>query len=110
MTTQELDSLITPGAFSEATMQKVHGLIGSASELTPEMVEQIMECLANEMDEELKDVELDPETEKEIEDEANAQIAEVDALAEENYQSTQQNLNELIDMSKKVDVLERLHS
>jgi predicted DNA-binding protein len=109
MDTQEFLSIITADAFSEETMQKVHAVIGDSTKVTVDMVAQVSEILEHEIDDNLKDVEVDPEVLQALQNEADTQIAQADALANETYEIVQRNLSELIDLSKKVDVLERLH-
>jgi hypothetical protein len=109
MTSQKLLSKITPDTFSEATIAEVKNIIGTSTVITPELAEHITECLEREIDADLQDVELDPEVASTLELELSVELAAAERNAKEAQEQVEKNLNSLLDMSKRVDVLERLH-
>ena len=110
MNPQEFLSQIPPDTFSEATLQEVRAIIGDATEMTPEMADRVAECMEREMDEDLKDVEVDPAAVAILEQKLEADLAQIDAMTDAGTAAVEKDLQELADMSQKVDVLERLHS
>jgi adenylosuccinate lyase len=110
MTTQEFLSKLTPDIFSEPTRMEVQNILGTATEITPELADQVAECLEREIDAALQDVEVDSARVQAIEAKAAADLAAVEETVNKNFAVIQQNVSQLVDMSKKVDVLERLHS
>ena len=110
MTTQTFLSKLTPGLFSDVTLQQVHTIIGSATEITPELAAQLTACLEREIDDSLKNVVLEPETEAALDLELTIELAAAEEEAQKANELVENNLSTLQDMSKKVDVLERLHT
>ena len=110
MTTQEFLSQLTEGTFSEATIQEVHTIVGDATEMSHELAAKVAECLEREIEDELKDVEIDPATATALEQELATELASIEEITAKGYAIAEKNLQELVDMSQKVDVLERLHS
>ena len=110
MTTQEFLSQFSDGLFSEAVMQEIMDIIGSSTEITPELATQLAEVLEREIDEDLKDVEVDPVTLHELENKLETELKILEDDMSKTQETFDSNMSELVDMSKKVDVLERLHS
>ena len=109
MTTQEFLSQLTDGSFSDSTIQEARAIIGDATELTPELAAKVAECLEREIEEDLKDVEIDPADATALEQELATELAAIEAATAKGYATAEKSLQDLVDMSQKVDVLERLH-
>jgi len=110
MTTQEFLSQVTDENFSAETQQEIRTIIGTATEMTPELAEQLSDCLERDIENDLKDVTVDPAAEAALEQELSTELSRIEGTTKLGYETVGKNLQELAEMSQKVDVLERLHT
>jgi len=110
MTTQEFFQSLEASAFSEQTKHYIKAAIGDADEFTPEIKETVLFLMENDIEADLADVSIDTAEAAQIEQELETELDRIEQSATEDVATVEREVNELIDMSKKVDVLERLHS
>ena len=110
MTTQEFLTQLEASPFSEATKAEARSLIGTAAEITPEIKQQVLDCLQREVEEELKDIAIDPAEAATLEAQLDESLKAIEQEAADDQIHVEQEVRELSELSQKIDVLERLHS
>ncbi len=110
MTTQEFLADLANEPFSDATKAEVASIIGTETVLTPDLLIKITECLEADVDEDLKDVEIDQAEADQLQKELDETLKAIEAEAVAAEAEMEKDVRELDELAQKVDVLERLHT
>ena len=110
MTTSEFLVEFANEPFTESTKAAVIALIGDASEITPELSLAIASLLEDELENDLKDITIDPVEVEKLTKQLETELLTIEQEASADEATMEQEVRELDDLSKKVDVLERLHT
>jgi hypothetical protein len=96
--------------FSDETKTTVKSIIGDAPELTPELLMLITEVLQDDVERDLAGIPVDSDEVLKIQQELEQGLLAIEQEASADEAVMEEEVQELADLSKKVDILERLHA
>jgi hypothetical protein len=110
MNTQQFLADFEKEPFSAETKAQVISLIGTATEVSSEMFMSITEILQSELENDLKGVSLEADEVQKLQEELENGLRAIEEEAAVDQGVVAQEIGELDDLSKRIDILEKLHS